>query len=199
MVELGHLARRDVAAMLGFVVTELVLDARNPRFVTCSLARGDLPLIDALSDAGFLVMNPLQDFIDAPLTINISAIGVELVVELSLLTRSDLPAMLGFVVAELVLDASHPSFVSCSFTRGNLSFIDALIDARFLVVDPLLDLIDTRFLRLGGNPRGERNCQQNRGRQNRSTDLMLHNLFPQKMSNLQLICESATLSCPRLS
>jgi len=199
MVELSHLARRDVAAMLGFVVTELVLDARNPRFVSCSLTRGDLPLIDALSDAGFLVMDPLQDFIDAPLTINISAVGVELVVELSLLTRSDLPAMLGFVVAELVLDASHPSFVSCSLTRGDLSFIDALIDARFLVVDTLLDLIDARFLRLGRHARGERNCQQNRGRQNRYTDLTLHNLFPQKMSNLQLICESATLSCPRLS
>ena len=94
-----------------------------------------------------------SELIAGPLTVNIVAVVIQLVVQLLLLGLGDVTAMLCLVPLELPLHASIACIIVSRLLAGKLFVAEALIDAVFLIIDPALNFIHPgmagvcRFLR----------------------------------------------------
>lgn len=63
-----------------------------------------------------------------------------------LFTLGQVAAMLGFIDALALRDVRVMLFVVCGLLIGHSAVGDTLIDARLLVIEPLVDLVDTRVI-----------------------------------------------------
>jgi hypothetical protein len=80
------------------------------------------------------------------LVVDAPAVPVQGPVQSMLLTLGQVTAMLGFIDALALRDVRVVLFVVCGLLIGHSAVGDTLIDARLLVIEPLIDLVDPRVI-----------------------------------------------------